>query len=279
VSRDPSLVRLGWKANVQQHPGSPTATVRISGCHCYSVRYSLPITLLRTHSCEVGALFDLTHGSLLRCDEKTAGVRMTNPETSARILRHSGLRRTGLWWHLDLDDGVLDGVNHQVANGMQLSLRMILLRLGSTVLVLKFRTTATPFELLPSARSCLTSRSRAVSVGKSGGSFRDMACPFSRKPASTKSFTRGVNNIRLLCKASTAAGRSRAASDLSVRVCPSRKAVPREDAMKLRILLADDHEIVRRGLCSLLQKRKGWEVCGEASDGREAVDMVAAARP
>jgi DNA-binding NarL/FixJ family response regulator len=49
--------------------------------------------------------------------------------------------------------------------------------------------------------------------------------------------------------------------------------------MKLRILLADDHEIVRRGLCSLLQKRKGWEVCGEASDGREAVDMVAAARP
>ena len=37
--------------------------------------------------------------------------------------------------------------------------------------------------------------------------------------------------------------------------------------MKLRILLADDHEIVRRGLCSLLQKREGWEVCGEASDG------------
>jgi DNA-binding NarL/FixJ family response regulator len=41
--------------------------------------------------------------------------------------------------------------------------------------------------------------------------------------------------------------------------------------MKLRILLADDHEIVRRGLCSLLQKHEGWEVCGEASDGREAI--------
>jgi DNA-binding NarL/FixJ family response regulator len=44
--------------------------------------------------------------------------------------------------------------------------------------------------------------------------------------------------------------------------------------MKLRILLADDHEIVRRGLCSLLQKHEGWEVCGEASDGREAIEMA-----
>ena len=44
--------------------------------------------------------------------------------------------------------------------------------------------------------------------------------------------------------------------------------------MKLRILLADDHEIVRRGLCALLQKREGWEVCGEASDGREAIEMA-----
>ena len=44
--------------------------------------------------------------------------------------------------------------------------------------------------------------------------------------------------------------------------------------MKLRILLADDHEIVRRGLCALLQKHEGWEVCGEASDGREAIEMA-----
>ncbi len=46
---------------------------------------------------------------------------------------------------------------------------------------------------------------------------------------------------------------------------------PRGDVMKLRILLADDHEIVRRGLCALLQKHEGWEVVGEATDGREAV--------
>jgi DNA-binding NarL/FixJ family response regulator len=49
--------------------------------------------------------------------------------------------------------------------------------------------------------------------------------------------------------------------------------------MKLRILLADDHEIVRRGLCSLLQKRDGWEICGEASDGREALEMAKRLRP
>jgi DNA-binding NarL/FixJ family response regulator len=49
--------------------------------------------------------------------------------------------------------------------------------------------------------------------------------------------------------------------------------------MKLRILLADDHEIVRRGLYSLLQKHEGWEVCGEASDGREAIRMAQQLKP
>src|ERR1700761_5803081 len=40
-----------------------------------------------------------------------------------------------------------------------------------------------------------------------------------------------------------------------------------------RILLADDHELVRRGLRTLLESQPGWEVCGEASDGRSAVEM------
>src|SRR5260370_17818943 len=38
----------------------------------------------------------------------------------------------------------------------------------------------------------------------------------------------------------------------------------------LRILVADDHEVVRRGLCVLLKSHAGWEVCAEAADGREA---------
>ena len=49
--------------------------------------------------------------------------------------------------------------------------------------------------------------------------------------------------------------------------------------MKLRILLADDHEIVRRGLRALLEKHEGWEVCGEASDGREAVEKALELKP
>ncbi len=46
-----------------------------------------------------------------------------------------------------------------------------------------------------------------------------------------------------------------------------------------RILLADDHEIVRHGLRALLQKREDWEICGEAVDGREAMAKAAQLRP
>jgi DNA-binding NarL/FixJ family response regulator len=49
--------------------------------------------------------------------------------------------------------------------------------------------------------------------------------------------------------------------------------------MKLRILLADDHELIRRGLCALLQKHEGWEVCGEASDGRQTIEMARQLKP
>ncbi|MFZ3213112.1 MAG: response regulator transcription factor [Terriglobales bacterium] len=49
--------------------------------------------------------------------------------------------------------------------------------------------------------------------------------------------------------------------------------------MAFRILLADDHEVVRRGLCSLLRAQAEWEVCGEACDGREAVEKASQLRP
>jgi DNA-binding NarL/FixJ family response regulator len=49
--------------------------------------------------------------------------------------------------------------------------------------------------------------------------------------------------------------------------------------MKLRILIADDHEVVRHGLCGLLKAHDGWEVCGEAKDGREAVEMAKQLKP
>jgi DNA-binding NarL/FixJ family response regulator len=47
----------------------------------------------------------------------------------------------------------------------------------------------------------------------------------------------------------------------------------------LRILVADDHEVVRRGLCSLLAMQPDWEVCGEARDGREAVEKAQQLKP
>jgi|ERR1700730_2245572 len=48
---------------------------------------------------------------------------------------------------------------------------------------------------------------------------------------------------------------------------------------KLRILVADDHELVRRGIRGLLQARRGWRVVGEAADGREAVEKANKLKP
>src|SRR5438093_1780478 len=47
----------------------------------------------------------------------------------------------------------------------------------------------------------------------------------------------------------------------------------------LRIMVADDHEVVRRGLVSLLQAQPEWQVCGEAGDGREAVEKALELKP
>lgn len=47
----------------------------------------------------------------------------------------------------------------------------------------------------------------------------------------------------------------------------------------MRIVLADDHDIVRAGLKSLLAQRPEWTVCGEASNGLEAVSKVVELTP
>jgi DNA-binding NarL/FixJ family response regulator len=46
-----------------------------------------------------------------------------------------------------------------------------------------------------------------------------------------------------------------------------------------RILVADDHPIFRFGLGSMLRSHQGWEVCGEAADGRDAVEKCRQLKP
>jgi DNA-binding NarL/FixJ family response regulator len=47
----------------------------------------------------------------------------------------------------------------------------------------------------------------------------------------------------------------------------------------LHILIADDHPVVRRGVRHILEEHPGWQVCAEASNGREAVEMAERLRP
>ena len=42
----------------------------------------------------------------------------------------------------------------------------------------------------------------------------------------------------------------------------------------LQILIADDHELVRKGLRTVLENQPGWKVCGEAINGRQAVELT-----
>ena len=50
-------------------------------------------------------------------------------------------------------------------------------------------------------------------------------------------------------------------------------------APPLRILIADDHEVMRDGTRALIERQPGWEVCGIAGTGREAVEQAFALEP
>lgn len=47
----------------------------------------------------------------------------------------------------------------------------------------------------------------------------------------------------------------------------------------MQILIADDHELVRKGLRTVLENQPGWKVCGEAVNGRQVVELARQLRP
>lgn len=47
----------------------------------------------------------------------------------------------------------------------------------------------------------------------------------------------------------------------------------------LRILVADDHQVVRTGLRTLLESKAGWQVCAETANGRDAVEKARELQP
>ena len=49
--------------------------------------------------------------------------------------------------------------------------------------------------------------------------------------------------------------------------------------MPVRLLIVDDHDVVRQGVCGILRTRTDWEVCGEAANGVEALQKIADLQP
>lgn len=49
--------------------------------------------------------------------------------------------------------------------------------------------------------------------------------------------------------------------------------------MSAKILVVDDHEVVHQGIKMILQSRPDWEICGEATNGAEAIELAKTLRP
>src|SRR5882724_8974534 len=61
------------------------------------------------------------------------------------------------------------------------------------------------------------------------------------------------------------------------KLVSSAKSIPKKP--RINVLIADDHSVVREGLASLITRKTDMTVIGEASNGREAVDLWKQHRP
>src|SRR3954447_17906352 len=77
-------------------------------------------------------------------------------------------------------------------------------------------------------------------------------------------------------RSNRAGRRSNASSRCAEHVMKSKTTAPPK---KARVLLVDDHAVVRDGLAQLIQGEKDLAVCGEAASAEEAVDLAGRAKP
>jgi DNA-binding NarL/FixJ family response regulator len=57
------------------------------------------------------------------------------------------------------------------------------------------------------------------------------------------------------------------------------ESISKRTPVPVRILIADDHDVVREGVRAILRKRPDWEICGEAANGQEAVSQIESLQP
>jgi PAS domain S-box-containing protein len=104
-------------------------------------------------------------------------------------------------------------------------------------------------------------------IGLLGGTFAVESAP-----------GRGAR-VSIVCPTGLSPGQDRETPPAERHPRARRRARAPADGRPLRVLLVDDHEIMRRGLVSLLRRAEGVEVVGEAADGCDAVAKARALRP
>src|SRR5881409_3686371 len=107
--------------------------------------------------------------------------------------------------------------------------------------------------------------------------------PFSRPASDWKACASARRSLAPCCRSSQVPERARRCSSAAPRNGRQRPPTAQEEpALKpktIRVLLVDDHETVREGLRLLVDAQADMQVVGEAGDGRDGLERVAALKP